>query len=114
MDRGEASGGDGAVATFLGLVRNHNLGRQVRHLEYEAYAPLARAIIGGMTVSLVLTVLIFVYGYHETGRPFKATLCLIVGLGYTMGYTTLVVGHLNILTITFAPILIGLDRKSVV
>jgi hopanoid biosynthesis associated RND transporter like protein HpnN len=59
-------------------------------------------------VSLVLTVLIFVYGYHETGRPFKATLCLIVGLGYTMGYTTLVVGHLNILTITFAPILIGL------
>jgi molybdopterin synthase catalytic subunit len=33
--------GDGAVATFLGLVRNHNMGRRVRHLEYEAYAPLA-------------------------------------------------------------------------
>ncbi|MSU20559.1 MAG: RND transporter, partial [Pedosphaera sp.] len=38
----------------------------------------------------------------------KATLSLIVGLGYTMGYTTLTVGHLNILTITFLPILIGL------
>ena len=33
---------DGAVATFLGLVRNHNTGRSVRYLEYEAYEPLAR------------------------------------------------------------------------
>jgi molybdopterin synthase catalytic subunit len=31
----------GAVVTFLGLVRNHNLGRRVRYLEYEAYEPLA-------------------------------------------------------------------------
>ena len=36
-----ATGADGAVATFLGLVRNHNQGRGVRYLEYEAYAPLA-------------------------------------------------------------------------
>ena len=35
------SGQDGAVVTFLGLVRNHNLGRSVRYLEYEAYEPLA-------------------------------------------------------------------------
>jgi molybdopterin synthase catalytic subunit len=32
---------DGAIVTFLGLVRNHNVGRRVRHLEYEAYEPLA-------------------------------------------------------------------------
>jgi molybdopterin synthase catalytic subunit len=31
----------GAVVTFLGLVRNYNLGRGVRYLEYEAYEPLA-------------------------------------------------------------------------
>jgi molybdopterin synthase catalytic subunit len=36
-----ALGQDGAVVTFLGLVRNHNLGRSVRYLEYEAYEPLA-------------------------------------------------------------------------
>jgi molybdopterin synthase catalytic subunit len=36
------AGADGAVATFLGLVRNHNLGRSVRYLEYDAYEPLAR------------------------------------------------------------------------
>ena len=35
------AGEDGAVVTFLGLVRNHNLGRIVRYLEYEAYEPLA-------------------------------------------------------------------------
>lgn len=39
--RGAAAGSDGAVATFLGLVRNHNAGRSVRYLEYEAYEPLA-------------------------------------------------------------------------
>jgi molybdopterin synthase catalytic subunit len=39
---GEAGANDGAVVTFLGLVRNRNLGRSVRYLEYEAYAPLAR------------------------------------------------------------------------
>ena len=59
-------------------------------------------------VSLVLSALIFIYGYQETGRPVKATLCLIVGLGYTLAFATLVIGHLNILTITFMPILIGL------
>jgi molybdopterin synthase catalytic subunit len=33
--------GDGAVVTFAGLVRNHNQGRRVQFLEYEAYEPLA-------------------------------------------------------------------------
>lgn len=37
----EPAAADGAVVTFLGLVRDHNGGRQVRHLEYEAYEPLA-------------------------------------------------------------------------
>jgi uncharacterized protein len=59
-------------------------------------------------VSLFLCALIFIYGYQETGRPVKATLCLIVGLAYTLAFATLTIGHLNILTITFVPILIGL------
>jgi molybdopterin synthase catalytic subunit len=32
---------DGAVATFIGLVRNRNAGRTVLWLDYEAFAPLA-------------------------------------------------------------------------
>ena len=38
--------GDGAVATFTGLVRDHNQGRRVRFLEYEAYEPLALRALG--------------------------------------------------------------------
>jgi molybdopterin synthase catalytic subunit len=40
-DRGTQAGSDGAVATFVGVVRNHNAGRRVQYLEYEAYEALA-------------------------------------------------------------------------
>jgi molybdopterin synthase catalytic subunit len=40
-ERGPAAGSDGAVTSFLGLVRNHNVGRIVTHLEYDAYDALA-------------------------------------------------------------------------
>jgi molybdopterin synthase catalytic subunit len=33
--------GDGAIASFVGLVREQNQGRRVSFLEYEAYEPLA-------------------------------------------------------------------------
>jgi molybdopterin synthase catalytic subunit len=36
-----ARSGDGAVATFVGLVRDQNGGRRVLWLEYEAFEPLA-------------------------------------------------------------------------
>ena len=42
----EGASGDGAVATFTGLVRDHNQGRKVRFLEYEAYEPLALRALG--------------------------------------------------------------------
>ena len=32
---------DGAVCVFVGVVRNHNAGRTVLHLEYEAYEEMA-------------------------------------------------------------------------
>jgi hypothetical protein len=59
-------------------------------------------------VSLIICALIFIYGYNETGRPIKATICLIVGLAYTLAFATLAVGHVNILTVTFVPMLVGL------
>jgi molybdopterin synthase catalytic subunit len=34
----------GAVATFTGLVRDHNAGRRVLWIDYEAYAPLALSV----------------------------------------------------------------------
>ncbi len=35
------SPGDGALALFVGVVRNENAGRSVLHLEYEAYEEMA-------------------------------------------------------------------------
>jgi hypothetical protein len=77
-------------------------------LELDEMAQSQKDTTVAAIVALFLSALIFIYGYQETGRPVKATLCLIVGLGYTLAFATLVIGHLNILTITFLPILIGL------
>ncbi|MBL9126938.1 MAG: MMPL family transporter [Verrucomicrobiales bacterium] len=64
--------------------------------------------IKATVLSLGLVGLIFVLGYNEAARPMKAMFCLLIGLCYSMGYTTLTVGRLNILTITFAPMLVGM------
>ena len=77
-------------------------------LERDEMAQSQKDTLVASIVSLIICALIFIYGYQETGRPVKATLCLIVGLSYTLAFATLAVGHLNILTITFVPILIGL------
>jgi hopanoid biosynthesis associated RND transporter like protein HpnN len=77
-------------------------------LEFDEMVQSQRDTMVASVISLLGSALIFIYGYRQTGRPIKAVLSLIVGLGYTMGYTTLAVGHLNILTITFLPMLIGL------
>jgi molybdopterin synthase catalytic subunit len=49
---GAAAGADGAVVTFLGLVRNHNLGRSVRYLEYDSYQPLALKAFGRIAAEI--------------------------------------------------------------
>ncbi len=77
-------------------------------LDYDRMKQSQDDVTTASVVSLLLCALIFIYGYNETGRPIKATLCLVLGLAYTLAFTTLTVGHLNILTITFVPMLIGL------
>lgn len=77
-------------------------------LEFDEMAQSQKDTIVASVISLVLVAFIFIYGYHESGRPIKATVCLVVGLAYTLAYATAVVGHLNLLSITFVPMLIGL------
>jgi molybdopterin synthase catalytic subunit len=43
----------GAVTTFLGLVRDHNLGRGVRYLEYEGYEPMAERELEGICAEAI-------------------------------------------------------------
>ena len=59
-------------------------------------------------ISLGLSALILIGGYRELRPPLLATCCLLVGIGYTLGFATLSVGRLNLLSITLVPILIGL------
>src|SRR4029077_3593759 len=59
-------------------------------------------------IALGLTALIFIVSCLGIVRPLIATFCLLIGLCYTAGFATLTVGRLNVLSITLAPILIGL------
>jgi hypothetical protein len=63
-------------------------------LDYDEMLQSQRDSTRASIVSLLLCALIFIYAYHGTGRPLKAVACLMVGLGYTMGFTTLTIGHL--------------------
>jgi molybdopterin synthase catalytic subunit len=61
--------GCGAVATFLGLVREENAGRRVLWLDYEAYAPLAArafALIGAEATARWPSARLAIH--HRTGR----------------------------------------------
>lgn len=60
---------DGAVALFMGTVRNHNKGRKVLHLEYEAYAEMAEAEMRRIASAALARFEISRVGLvHRTGR----------------------------------------------
>lgn len=77
-------------------------------LEFDEMQQAQSDTMVAAVVALLIVAVIFIYSYNGTGRPLKATICLLVGLGYTLAFTMLTVGSLNILTITFVPIQIGL------
>jgi molybdopterin synthase catalytic subunit len=53
------TGGDGAVVTFIGTVRDNHMGKRVLALEYEAYADMAES-----EMRRIGTELITQYGLH--------------------------------------------------
>lgn len=57
--------------------------------------------LGGVAVLLLV-------GFRGVRHPLIALVMLLVGLSWAIGYTTVTVGHLNILSVSFAAILIGL------
>jgi hypothetical protein len=59
-------------------------------------------------VSMVGVGLLFVAGFGGARHAVLANLILLVGMALAFGYTTLVVGHLNILSVTFTVTLIGI------
>jgi len=65
-----------------------------------------------MTASSILSTigvaLIMLAGFRGLRHPILSMFMLGIGFSWTLGYVTLVVGHLNILSVSFAAILIGL------
>lgn len=59
-------------------------------------------------VSLLLVVLVFQFGYREFTRPCLALITLFIGLLWTLGCVALTVGHLNFISVTYVPILVGI------
>lgn len=57
--------------------------------------------------ALFIVTLIFILYFRRLTRPVMAAVALMAGIAQTFGLTTVVIGHLNILSIVFAVILIG-------
>ncbi|WP_437186589.1 MMPL family transporter [Planctomicrobium sp. SH668] len=59
-------------------------------------------------ISTIGVALIMLFGFRGFRHPFVGMAMLGIGFAWTAGYITLSVGHLNILSVSFAAILIGL------
>jgi len=59
-------------------------------------------------ISMIGLILLLCLFWGGIRRPILEMIELTVALGMTTGLTTLLIGHLNILSVTFAPLLLGL------
>jgi predicted RND superfamily exporter protein len=59
-------------------------------------------------LSLVGVIVVFVVGFGGLRHPLLAIITLLLGMAWSFGYITLVIGHLNILSIAFGAVVIGL------
>ena len=77
-------------------------------LEFEEMAVSQRDSIRAAAISLGIVAILFVVSFGQIRLPFAAVGCLVLGIAWTMGFITLTVGHLNLLSVAFGAILVGL------
>jgi predicted RND superfamily exporter protein len=77
-------------------------------LEYDEMALSNDAMTKATILALVGVCIIFMAGFGSMRHPLLAMFALMIAFAWTMGYITLAVGHLNILSIAFGAMLIGL------
>jgi len=77
-------------------------------LEYEEMATSQRDLEIATILSLTLTVILLLFAFRGLLNVIAAMVSLIVGICLSFGFATLAVGHLNILSMVFAIMLIGL------
>lgn len=77
-------------------------------LEYEEMDTSQRDIAIATIISLLLTVILLLFAFRGVGNVFAAMLSLLIALALSFGLATLLVGHLNILSMVFAIMLVGI------
>lgn len=77
-------------------------------LEYEEIATSQRDIALATVISIILTVILLLFAFRGVANAFAATAALLVAIALSFGMATLVIGHLNILSMVFAVMLIGI------
>ena len=83
-------------------------------LEYDEMAMSNDAMIKATLLAFVGVCIIFMAGFGSLRHPLLAVFTLAVAFAWTMGYITLAVGHLNILSIAFGAMLVGLGTDFTV
>jgi hopanoid biosynthesis associated RND transporter like protein HpnN len=77
-------------------------------LENEEMSTSQKDIALATGVSLVLTVILLLLAFRGVLNVFAAMVSLLVAISLSFGFATLAVGHLNILSMVFAIMLIGI------
>ena len=77
-------------------------------LEYEEMTTSQRDISLATIISLVLTVILLLFAFRGVMNVVAAMASLLIALSLSFGLATLLVGHLNILSMVFAVMLIGI------
>jgi uncharacterized protein len=81
-------------------------------LETDEMAAAQRDMTLATVLSLVGVAILFVVFFRGMVRPGLVVCTLMLAVAWSLGFTTLAIGHLNIFTIVFVPMLIGLGIDS--
>jgi hopanoid biosynthesis associated RND transporter like protein HpnN len=77
-------------------------------LENDEMRSSSRSMFWASLLSFVGVAALFILGFGGLRHALVANLVLLIGMAWAFGYTTLAVGHLNILSVSFAVTLIGI------
>jgi len=81
-------------------------------LETDEMTAAQRDMTVASALSLLGVAIFFVVFFRGVVRPGLVVCTLMLAVGWSLGFTTLTIGHLNIFTIVFVPMLIGLGIDS--
>lgn len=80
----------------------------IPQLEHEEMTRSQSDMAIASVISLGGVVILLLYGFHGLRLPLACCITLGVSMIWTLGLTTVIIGHLNILSMAFAAILVGL------